>query len=38
MIVWEASLGIYCAWEGFRTPRDVEVASAPAVEPTMAAV
>jgi hypothetical protein len=39
-IVWEAALGIYCAWKGFRvTPitQTVDIRE-PAVEPRMAAV
>lgn len=39
-IVWEASLGIYAAWKGFRSSpitRTVDIRE-PAVEPTMAAV
>jgi hypothetical protein len=32
-------LGIYLVWKGFKTTRPVDVeASAPAVQPTMAAV
>ena len=38
-IAWEASFGIYLVWKGFKTTRPVDLeASAPAVQPTMAAV
>ncbi|MEX1262322.1 MAG: DUF4386 domain-containing protein [Actinomycetota bacterium] len=38
-IAWEASLGIYLAWKGFKTTRIVSLETgSPAVEPSLAAV
>jgi hypothetical protein len=38
-IAWEASLGIYAAWKGFRSPAVVTVdATPPVAAPSMAAV
>ena len=36
-IAWEASLGVYAAWKGFRTPRTIDLeAPDPAREPSLA--
>jgi Domain of unknown function (DUF4386) len=38
-IAWEASLGVYAAWKGFRTPKTIDLEErAPKAEPSMAAV
>lgn len=36
--MWEASLGIYLAWKGFKTTRIVDLETrTPAIEPSLAA-